>query len=159
MYLFMYVFVCVFVCVLGSLIVQFCWVWYLFLLVLWGVFFFGNSSKILKLLYIIIIIFIVKLRVFGIWMQMNDNLLELAIGKVRKTQHQNPKFGHTQGDVNQGYGLLLLKIGLQLCFESWCSPLNKKNRGLLWFGWADSNCTWKRVFSSSFCNPFLTQDY
>jgi hypothetical protein len=27
-------------------------------------------------------------------------MLELS-GKVRKTQHQNPKFGHTQGEIKK----------------------------------------------------------
>jgi len=73
----MYLFVCS--SIKGSLTVQFFWVWYLFLLVLWGDFFFGDSIKFLNLLYIIVIIFIVKLRVFGVRMQMNDNILELSV--------------------------------------------------------------------------------
>jgi len=47
-------------------------------------------------------------------MQMNGQHIRV-IGKVTKTQHQNPEFGHTQGDVKV-MALLLLKIGLQLCF-------------------------------------------
>jgi len=64
-YLLMYVFVCLFALLSKALLLcnffgcDICFFWFC------GVFFSGDSIKILKLLYIIIIIFIVKLRVFG----------------------------------------------------------------------------------------------
>jgi hypothetical protein len=45
---------------------------------------------------------------------MNDKHIRVMRSKVRKTQHQNPEFGHTQGDVKV-MDSSLLKIGLQLC--------------------------------------------